>query len=401
MSQSNAIHEPNTEEAFRVSAADPASNPWRSNAALYGAARSFCVPVNRAPAFARTRHCVVPAPSARVRSGSPSRECFHEPLDGSSAPWHGGTRQYPPRYPLLKGLPVKCCESIMEHGPQPNPQGWQQLGWRHRSATGSKRSVSMSSDAHDHMTAVDTFYSTLAPWYHMIFEDWDASIARQGRRLNAIVLECWGARPHRILDVAVGIGTQTIALAQHGHSLIGSDIARGALSRAQRELQLRNLDASLVAADMAEIPLGRRTVDVIICCDNSLPHLLSTAHIEQALTGWLDCVRPGGGVVISMRDYGTAKPVGTVEEHPYGDHVLDGVRYVLRQVWTWEEDRQYTLRLEIRQAETNELQVGPEVRYFAISPAEVGALAWRVGFADVRVETGWFYQPIVIGYRAS
>ncbi len=251
------------------------------------------------------------------------------------------------------------------------------------------------------MTAVDTFYNTLAPWYHMIFEDWDASIARQGRLLNTIISECWGARPHRILDVAVGIGTQAIALARHGHSLIGSDIARGALSRARRELRLRNVDASLVAADMAEIPIARRTVDVIICCDNSLPHLLSTARIQQALNAWLECVRPGGGIVISMRDYGATKPVGTVEEHPYGDHVLRGVRYVLRQVWTWQEDRQYTLRLEIRQAGTNELQVGPEVRYFAISPAEVEALARRAGFADVRVETGRFYQPVVIGYRAS
>ncbi len=251
------------------------------------------------------------------------------------------------------------------------------------------------------MTAVDTFYDTLAPWYHLIFEDWDASIARQGQLLNAIIAERWGAKPHRILDVAVGIGTQTIALAQHGHSLIGADIARGALSRAHRELQRRNVTASLIAADMAEVSFGRHSVDVIICCDNSLPHLLSTARIEQALNGWLECVRPGGGIVISIRDYGTAKPIGTVEEHPYGDHVAGGERYVLRQAWTWKGERQYTLRLEIRRGDTNELLVSPEVQYYAISPGEVQALARQAGFTNVCIETAKFYQPVVIGSRAS
>ena len=234
----------------------------------------------------------------------------------------------------------------------------------------------------------------------MIFQDWDASIARQGQLLNAIIAERWGAKPHRIWDVAVGIGTQTIALAQHGHSLIGADIARAALSRAHRELERREVEASLIAADMAEIPLSRHSVDVILCCDNSLPHLLTTARIEQALSEWHECVRPGGGVVISLRDYGETKPVGTVEEHPYGDHVVEGERYALRQVWTWEEERRYTLRLEIRRGETNELLLAPEVRYFAISPAEVETLATRAGFSDVRVDGDSFYQPIVIGTRA-
>jgi hypothetical protein len=44
------------------------------------------------------------------------------------------------------------------------------------------------------------FYDALAPRYHLIFADWDESIAHQGRRLGAILGSHWPG--HRsVLDV--------------------------------------------------------------------------------------------------------------------------------------------------------------------------------------------------------
>ena len=31
------------------------------------------------------------------------------------------------------------------------------------------------------------FYDQLSPFYHLIYEDWEASIARQAERLNCII----------------------------------------------------------------------------------------------------------------------------------------------------------------------------------------------------------------------
>ena len=59
------------------------------------------------------------------------------------------------------------------------------------------------------------FYDELAPRYHLIFADWDESIAHQGRQLGAILRSHWPDH-HCVLDVSCGIGTQAIALAMNG-----------------------------------------------------------------------------------------------------------------------------------------------------------------------------------------
>lgn len=62
------------------------------------------------------------------------------------------------------------------------------------------------------------FYDRLAPLYHLIFQDGDASIARQAQQLREIVTSEWGSEITKVLDVSCGIGTQAIALAQAGFS---------------------------------------------------------------------------------------------------------------------------------------------------------------------------------------
>ena len=60
--------------------------------------------------------------------------------------------------------------------------------------------------------ATTDLYDPLAPYYHLLFEDWDASIARQGAMLHSLLTLWLGAAPVRILDCACGIGTQAIGL---------------------------------------------------------------------------------------------------------------------------------------------------------------------------------------------
>jgi hypothetical protein len=67
---------------------------------------------------------------------------------------------------------------------------------------------------HDsHMSSVQTFYDVLAESYHLIFEVWDRSIARQGATLHDILQHRWGIAGCSVLDAAVGIGTQALGLA--------------------------------------------------------------------------------------------------------------------------------------------------------------------------------------------
>jgi 2-polyprenyl-3-methyl-5-hydroxy-6-metoxy-1,4-benzoquinol methylase len=72
---------------------------------------------------------------------------------------------------------------------------------------------------------IQDFYDQLAPYYHLIFEDWQASIDRQGNCLDAIIRAEWGPSFRTVLDAAAGIGTQALGLATRGYQVTASDLS--------------------------------------------------------------------------------------------------------------------------------------------------------------------------------
>jgi 2-polyprenyl-3-methyl-5-hydroxy-6-metoxy-1,4-benzoquinol methylase len=69
----------------------------------------------------------------------------------------------------------------------------------------------------------------MADYYHLIFEDWDASMRRQGAAIARLLPPPDKAGP--ILDIACGIGTQSLALAALGYAVTGSDISAAEVAR--------------------------------------------------------------------------------------------------------------------------------------------------------------------------
>ncbi len=65
--------------------------------------------------------------------------------------------------------------------------------------------------------SVEVFYDDLAESYHLMFENWDGSIARQAAILGPILEQTLGNVSAYVLDCACGIGTQALGLAQRGH----------------------------------------------------------------------------------------------------------------------------------------------------------------------------------------
>jgi 2-polyprenyl-3-methyl-5-hydroxy-6-metoxy-1,4-benzoquinol methylase len=85
------------------------------------------------------------------------------------------------------------------------------------------------------------FYDRLAPFYPIIYGDWDTAIVQQAVQLSAIVRSQWGTQIETILDVSCGIGTQALGLAVQGYQVAASDLSRQAIDRAQKEARIRNL----------------------------------------------------------------------------------------------------------------------------------------------------------------
>ena len=245
-----------------------------------------------------------------------------------------------------------------------------------------------------------TFYDRLAPFYHLLYADWEASIDRQGAALAALLRDLEvdvGAAVH---DAACGIGTQTIALARHGYRMTGSDVSPRALERAAAELSARGLVAPLAVCDMRH--LGRvvqEPVAAVIACDNAIAHLQSDAVILDALRSCHDVLAPGGALVLSLRDY-DAVPRRNPDVRPHVVHNEGGRRVVPVQVWEWDRDH-YDLRLYV----TEEHATGAcfthmlSTRYYAISITRLLSLAREAGFIRTERRDGVLFQPVVLGFR--
>ena len=93
------------------------------------------------------------------------------------------------------------------------------------------------------MTESDTFYDDLAPFYHLIYPDWEKSIAQQGGQLDAMIRELCGDAKI-VLDVSCGIGTQVLGLTQAGYKVTGSDLSIREIERARIEASNRDLKIS-------------------------------------------------------------------------------------------------------------------------------------------------------------
>jgi SAM-dependent methyltransferase len=247
--------------------------------------------------------------------------------------------------------------------------------------------------------SVRAFYDELAPLYHLVYQDWESTLARQGAALASLIAEHWGAEARVVLDAALGIGTQALGLLASGFRLTGSDLSTGAVSRARREATLRGLPLVSLAADFRALPVRSASFDVVLVCDNAIPHLDSEADIRGALAECFRCVRRGGGCLISMRDYESPPPAGTIEVRPYGERLWAGRRYHLSQVWTWRGPR-YDLSFEITPADAAETEaIVLKTSYLAIPVAQVAGLMRAVGFENVRRVDGRFFQPVLVGTR--
>jgi glycine/sarcosine N-methyltransferase len=253
---------------------------------------------------------------------------------------------------------------------------------------------------------IKDFYDRLAGNYHLIFEDWDASIKRQASALGAILeRECGAPGALRILDCACGIGTQTLGLASLGFTVTACDFSPAAVERTRVEAAKRRLKVQLFVADMMDltrIPDG--DFDAVMCMDNALPHLASDEQLLQAATQIRRKLRPGATFVGSIRDYDSLVRERPVVQGPefYSDQ---GGRRIVHQVWDWRDERRYAFHLYI----TREVPGGWESQHYAsnyraVLREELSGILEAAGFTGCRwlskAESG-FYQPIVLAKANS
>lgn len=242
---------------------------------------------------------------------------------------------------------------------------------------------------HDEMTG--HFYDDLAATYHLMFADWDASMARQAEALDGMLDGFLGGRS-AILDCACGIGTQAIGLAARGHDVVGTDLSPVAAARALVEASNRGVSLPTAAADMRALPFPDHTFDVVVAADNAVPHLLTAADVVSAVREMRRVLRPGGRLVLTTRDYDAIRREHPLSTPPQVSQTSTG-RVITFQLWHWHDDGE-RYDLEHFQLHDGATRIRTTT-YWALTRSELTALVAEAGFVDITWPDIEFFQPVL------
>ena len=251
--------------------------------------------------------------------------------------------------------------------------------------------------------SVRDFYDGLAPDYHLVYQDWYAAVERQGAALDRLIRGIHKS-PVDVLDCSCGIGTQAIGLAGLGYRVQGTDISERSLERARVEAARLGVDIAFAACDFRDLKPVKGAFDVVISCDNAIPHLLTDDDLSQAFRAMRSKLRLDGLLLISVRDYDKAlvdrSATATPQIHPGPPR-----RVVVRlHDWDSPDSPMYTVRFLV----LTESQAGWTVahhsgRYRAVGRATLTRAAEEVGFTQVTWYAGEdirFHQPVMTAVNA-
>ncbi len=230
------------------------------------------------------------------------------------------------------------------------------------------------------------FYDAIAEFYPFFFRDWEVQMEREGLSLRALFR---GQAIKRVLDASCGAGAQAIPLAQLGFEVTAADPSSAMLRKASdiaEQYKLRD-KIRLIRADFLELPQHvKGPFDAIISKGNALPHLTEDDEIEQALRNFHALLRPGGMLVIGMRDFAPF-----MEDRPRFlpglAHTLDDDHeFITFDIWEWRDGPPILARqnLFIVHGRGRHYEViKRRVLYRPLSTDEAKVVLLETGFTDI------------------
>jgi SAM-dependent methyltransferase len=243
---------------------------------------------------------------------------------------------------------------------------------------------------------VEDFYDQLAPYYHLLYPDWQASIDRQAAGLSAVLTEFGVAPGASILELGARAVLNPM-LGSPSDNVSASDIS--GLGRAAPRTKVRSAGCDAFSADLRELSTGHtRRFDAVVVCDNAIPHLSAT----RRSFGLEECraCRPSGVLLISVRDYDRIERK-TPDVRPHGSRTESDREYYAEQEWRWDGDQYDLLVRLIEEAPGAPRRVHEfHSRYYAVGLATLERLVIEAGFVRAERRDSFFFQPLLVGINA-
>jgi SAM-dependent methyltransferase len=230
------------------------------------------------------------------------------------------------------------------------------------------------------------FYDAIAEYYPLFNRDWETRLEREGLGLRSIFRNR-GVK--RVLDASCGAGAQTIPLAQLGYDVTACDPSPGMMSKAKAIAEQYEVADKIDFARVDFLHLHEAvegTFDAIITKGNALPHLLLDDEIETTLISFHELLRPGGTLVIGMRDFAPF-----MEDRPrflpgFIHTLTDERDFITFDLWEWDDGPPVIATQKLFIVQGNDEQydaIKRQVAYRPLSTDEVKVVLLEVGFEAV------------------
>jgi len=247
------------------------------------------------------------------------------------------------------------------------------------------------------------FYDELSTDYHLIFDNWDNAIKRHSKILDTIIQEYSKNDTKTLLDCSCGIGTQAIGLAKLWYNVHATDLSPKAIERAQFEANKRNASVSFGVADFKELENQVEGVfDIVISCDNSLPHLLTDKDLLLAAKNILSKMKSNSLFIATIRDYDQLLKDKPISTHPNVKD-FENERTISFQVWDWDENNVYTVNHFTLKEMNKKLDTFLRItKYRAFKRNEISKIFEEAWFTDIKwlmPNESEYYQPIIVALK--
>jgi SAM-dependent methyltransferase len=232
------------------------------------------------------------------------------------------------------------------------------------------------------------FYDAIAAYYPLFYRNWATQMEREGLGLRTIFRN---RGITRVLDASCGAGAQAVPMAQLGFEVVAADPSTGMLRQAveiAKDYRVRD-KIHFVRCDFLDLPQmlkGKPQFDAIVTKGNALPHLTEDVEIVQTLRNFYKLLRPGGTLVIGMRDFAPFME-DRPEFIPGLVHKLqDDSDFITFDVWEWRDGPPVLARqnLFIVTGQASDYKViKRRVVFRPLSTDEVKVVLVETGFTDI------------------
>jgi demethylmenaquinone methyltransferase/2-methoxy-6-polyprenyl-1,4-benzoquinol methylase len=198
---------------------------------------------------------------------------------------------------------------------------------------------------------VATMFDAVAPNYDLADAVMTVGLVRWWRRQT--LAEVDPGPGERILDLAAGTCSSSVALAKRGASVVACDFSEGMLRQGRRRLGVWSYQVGLIGGDATRLPFADGTFDKVTISFG----LRNVQDVPQALMELGRVTKPGGKLVVCEFSRPVWRPYRALYRW-YLTQVMPSVaklvatnspayRYLADSIWDWADQAELERQLEV------------------------------------------------------